>query len=87
MATFEDTEGASISVWQPNEHRGAQVVNEHGSVNFNDLNTRDVEAAKSFYGSLCSAGRRSRWRGASRCGPSPAMATSSTRSTRGTKAW
>ena len=52
MATFEDSEGASISVWQPNEHRGAQVVNEHGSVNFNDLNTRDVEAAKSFYGDV-----------------------------------
>jgi hypothetical protein len=52
MATFEDTEGATISVWQPNEHRGAQVVNEHGSVNFNDLSTRDVEAAKSFYGAV-----------------------------------
>ena len=39
-------------MWQPNEHRGAQVVNEHRSVNFNDLNTRDVEAAKSFYGGV-----------------------------------
>jgi predicted enzyme related to lactoylglutathione lyase len=39
-------------VWQANEHRGAQLVNEHGTVNFNDLNTRDPEGAKSFYGSV-----------------------------------
>ena len=52
MATFTDAEGASFGVWQPNEHRGAEVVNEHGSVNFNDLNTRDAEAAKAFYGAV-----------------------------------
>lgn len=27
-------------------------MNEHGGVNFNDLNTRDVEAAKDFYGAV-----------------------------------
>jgi predicted enzyme related to lactoylglutathione lyase len=52
MATFTDREGASFGVWQPKEHRGAEVVNEHGSVNFNDLNTRDPEAAKEFYGEV-----------------------------------
>ena len=52
MATFTDAEGAAFGVWQPGEHRGAEVVNEHGGVNFNDLNTRDVEAAKSFYGAV-----------------------------------
>jgi uncharacterized protein len=52
MASFTDREGAAISVWQPYEHRGAQVVNEHGGVNFNDLNTRDVDAAKEFYGAV-----------------------------------
>ena len=52
MATFTDREGAAFGVWQPNEHRGAEVVNEHGSVNFNDLNTRDPEAAKAFYGEV-----------------------------------
>jgi uncharacterized protein len=50
MAVFADPEGAVFSVWEPNEHRGAQVVNEHGSLNFNVLNTRDPEGAKSFYG-------------------------------------
>ena len=51
-AVFTDPEGAAFCVWQANEHRGAQVVNEPGSLNFNGLNTRDVEGAKSFYGSV-----------------------------------
>jgi hypothetical protein len=52
MAVFADREGAVFCVWQPKEHKGAQIVNEAGSVNFNGLNTRDVEGAKSFYGSV-----------------------------------
>jgi uncharacterized protein len=52
MATFADPEGAVISVWQPKEHRGAAVVNEHGSVNFNTLTTGDIEGAAAFYGAV-----------------------------------
>ena len=52
MAVFADPEGAVFCVWQPKEHRGARVVNEHGSLNFNSLATRDVEAAKAFYGAV-----------------------------------
>ncbi len=52
MAVFADPEGAAFSVWQANEHKGSQVVNEHGSVNFNNLNTRDLDKAKEFYGSV-----------------------------------
>ena len=52
MAVFADPEGATICVWEPREHRGATVVNEPGSLNFNDLNTRDPEAAKAFYGAV-----------------------------------
>ena len=52
MAVFSDPEGAVFSVWQPNRHRGATVVNEHGAVNFNNLNTRDAEQAKAFYGAV-----------------------------------
>ena len=52
MGVFADPEGAVFMVWQPNEHRGARIVNEHGSLNFNDLNTRDVEGAKAFYGTV-----------------------------------
>ena len=52
MAVFADPEGAMICVWQAKEHKGARIVNEAGSLNFNGLNTRDVEGAKSFYGSV-----------------------------------
>jgi len=52
MAVFADPEGAVFCVWQAGQHRGARVVNEPGSLNFNDLHTRDVEGAKSFYGSV-----------------------------------
>jgi uncharacterized protein len=52
MAVFADPEGAAFCVWQAKESRGARIVNESGSLNFNALNTRDVEGAKSFYGSV-----------------------------------
>lgn len=52
MAVFADPEGAMFCVWQAKEHKGARIVNEAGSLNFNGLNTRDVEGAKSFYGSV-----------------------------------
>ncbi|HEY6762068.1 MAG TPA: VOC family protein, partial [Baekduia sp.] len=51
-AVFADPEGAEFSVWQPKAHRGAAVVNEHGSVNFNNLNSRDLAAAEAFYGAV-----------------------------------
>jgi predicted enzyme related to lactoylglutathione lyase len=52
MAVCLDPEGAAFCVWQANEHKGAQIVNESGSLNFNGLNTRDLAGAKSFYGSV-----------------------------------
>ena len=52
MAVLADPEGAVFMVWQPNQHKGSQVVNEHGSNNFNNLNTRDLERAKAFYGAV-----------------------------------
>jgi predicted enzyme related to lactoylglutathione lyase len=52
MAVFADPAGAAFSVWQPKEHRGAAVVNEHGSLNFNVLNTRDLDGAREFYGAV-----------------------------------
>ena len=50
--TITDPEGAAFCVWQANEHKGATIVNEHGSLNFNGLHTRDPEGAKAFYGSV-----------------------------------
>lgn len=51
-AVLSDPEGATFCLWQPKQHRGAQVVNEAGSLNFNNLNTRDVDGAKAFYGAV-----------------------------------
>jgi predicted enzyme related to lactoylglutathione lyase len=52
MAVLTDPEGAAICVWQPKQHRGSKVVNEHGSLNFNVLATRNIEGAKAFYGAV-----------------------------------
>jgi uncharacterized protein len=52
MGVFTDPEGAMFCAWQAGQNKGAELVNEHGTVNFNDLNTRDPEGAKSFYGSV-----------------------------------
>ncbi len=52
MGVFADPEGAVFRVWQPGSHRGSAAVNEHGAVNFNNLHTDDVDAAKAFYGAV-----------------------------------
>jgi predicted enzyme related to lactoylglutathione lyase len=50
MAVLADTAGAVFGVWQPGEHRGARLVNEPGAWSMSQLNTRDPEGAKAFYG-------------------------------------
>lgn len=50
MAVFADPAGAVFCVWQPKRHKGARVINEHGSLNFNGLATDDLDAAAEFYG-------------------------------------
>lgn len=52
MAVVADPEGAIFCLWEPRRHRGARVVNEHGAVNFNGLHTRDIAAARRFYGAV-----------------------------------
>jgi hypothetical protein len=52
MAVCADPEGAAYCLWQAGDHRGAAVVNEHASLNFNVLNTRDVASAASHYGAV-----------------------------------
>jgi uncharacterized protein len=52
IAVCMDREGAAFCVWEAKEHKGARLVNDPGSLNFNGLNTRDVEGARSFYGSV-----------------------------------
>jgi predicted enzyme related to lactoylglutathione lyase len=51
-AVFTDPAGAAFCVWQAKQHRGAAIVNEPGSLNFNNLHTRDVDGAREFYGAV-----------------------------------
>lgn len=52
IAVLADREGAMFSVFEPGAHRGAQLVNEHGTLTFNGLSTRDLPGAREFYGAL-----------------------------------
>lgn len=52
LAFLTDPAGAHFAVWQPLEHHGAQLVNEHGALSWNELATPDVAQAKAFYGPL-----------------------------------
>ena len=49
MAFFADPSGAAFGVWQGGDHKGAQLVNEPGSLTWNELRTRDSDGSKSFY--------------------------------------
>ncbi len=49
MAVFADPTGAAIGVWQPKTFIGAELANEAGALTWNELNTRDLAAAKTFY--------------------------------------
>jgi predicted enzyme related to lactoylglutathione lyase len=53
MAVFADAAGGAVlAVWQPGQHRGAQVVNQVGALSWNELDTRDTDAAERFYGEV-----------------------------------
>ena len=52
MGVYLDPQGAAFAVWEPQAMTGAQLVNEPGSLSWNELNTRDVEGAKAFYGAV-----------------------------------
>jgi uncharacterized protein len=52
MAVLSDPEGAVFCLWQARNNRGARIVNEHGSLNFNGLATRDPKGAQAFYGAV-----------------------------------
>ena len=52
MGVFADPEGAVFSIWQPGDHRGAQLAGEPGSFCWNELTPRDVPGALEFYASV-----------------------------------
>lgn len=52
MAFIVDPTGAALGLWQPGRNKGADVVGEPGAMSWNELNTRDPEASRSFYGEV-----------------------------------
>ena len=52
MGVFADPTGAVFGIWQAGTFAGAAKVNEPGALGWNELNTRDPEAAKAFYGAV-----------------------------------
>jgi predicted enzyme related to lactoylglutathione lyase len=52
MAVLVDPAGAMLCVWEPRSHIGAGRVNDLGCMSWNELQTRDSEAAGNFYQTL-----------------------------------
>ena len=52
MAVIQDPTAAVFSLWEPGSHHGAQLVNEPGSLCWNELQTHDPERAGAFYEQL-----------------------------------
>jgi predicted enzyme related to lactoylglutathione lyase len=52
LAVFADPAGAVLCVWEPRSHIGAERVNDVGCMGWNELQTRDSQAAGDFYGGL-----------------------------------
>ena len=51
-AVVQDPSGATFSLWEPREHRGAALVNVPNALCWNELQTSDTSAAGAFYGKL-----------------------------------
>lgn len=52
MTVAFDSVGAVFGVWQAGDHIGAERVNEHGALCWNELHTRDYDAARAFYAAV-----------------------------------
>lgn len=52
MAIIADPSGATLGAWEPHAHPGAGRVNDVGCLGWNELHTREPEAAAAFYAGL-----------------------------------
>lgn len=52
MALFTDPSGAMLCIWEPRDHIGAGRVNDPGTLTWNELGTKDPEAAATFFSEL-----------------------------------
>lgn len=49
MAVLQDPAGAYFCVWQPGQHKGAELVEATGGLSWVELMTPDITTAKAFY--------------------------------------
>lgn len=56
MALAADSVGAVFGIWQAGTHIGAERVNEHGALCWNELHTREFAEARSFYAEVFDVG-------------------------------
>jgi uncharacterized protein len=49
LAMAVDPTGATVGLWQPMNHQGAEIFNVPGALTWNELQTRNPTAAKAFY--------------------------------------
>ncbi len=52
MAMIVDPTGAVVGLWQGDEHVGAGLVNEHGALAWNEVQTPDPAGAAAFYAAV-----------------------------------
>jgi predicted enzyme related to lactoylglutathione lyase len=52
MVMLAGPDGAVVGAWQPNEHQGAEVFNAPGALTWNELQSRDLDAALPFLSSV-----------------------------------
>jgi predicted enzyme related to lactoylglutathione lyase len=52
MAVIADPTGAMFNLWTPKNSIGAELVNEHGTLSWNELMSPDVPAAATFYNKI-----------------------------------
>lgn len=52
MFVAADPQGAVFGVWEPRDFKGAEIVNEHGALVWNQLQTPDPAAAGAFYSAV-----------------------------------
>lgn len=56
LLVASDPTGAVFGLWQPLDFQGSELENEHGSMTWQEVNTRDAEQAREFYTRLFSVG-------------------------------
>lgn len=60
MTVLQDPQGAAFAIWETKSHRGVGVRDETNTLCWNELQARDIDAARKFYGPLFDWGSRNR---------------------------